>query len=70
MGATTLSRIGKHPKQQLHLFFSFGSMQLKDVAVILKRTLLKFNKAFDHPPYNYMLHTAVLQVDVGKVLFS
>ena len=45
-------------------------MQLKDVAVILKRTLLKFNKAFDHPPYNYMLHTAALQVDVGKVLLS
>ena len=41
-------------------------MQLKDVAIILKRTLLKFNKAFDHPPYNYMLHTAALQVAIVK----
>lgn len=41
-------------------------MQLEDVALILKRTLQKFNKAFDHPPYNYMLHTAALQVDLKK----
>ena len=70
----TLSRSGKKnkTKQQLCLLPlpSFGPMQLKDVAVILKRTLLKFNKAFDHPPYNYMLHTAALQVDVGEVLLS
>lgn len=55
------------PKTHRSNFEHASDEELEDVATILKRTLLKFNKAFDRPPYNYMLHTAQLQASKGGV---
>ena len=30
---------------------------MEELAVILKRSLLKLEKALDYPPYNYIIHT-------------
>ncbi len=45
------------PKYHASHFEDLPDSDMEELAVILKRTLLKLEKALDYPPYNYIIHT-------------
>ena len=49
------------PKQHRSHFEEVDHAELQNLAWVLKSTLRKLEKVLEHPPYNFLIHTAPLQ---------
>ena len=49
------------PRQHASHFETADAAQLQDLSWVLRSTLRKIDKVLEHPPYNFVLHTAPLQ---------
>lgn len=52
------------PKEHKSQFDLMTDAELNDLAVVLRDTISKFEKGFDYPPYNIILHTT--PIDIGE----
>lgn len=49
------------PREHSSHFEAMSWEDMEDLAFVLKRTLARIEDALDHPPYNFMIHTAPMQ---------
>jgi UDPglucose--hexose-1-phosphate uridylyltransferase len=49
------------PRQHASHFETADQAQLQDLSWVLRSTLRKIDKVLEHPPYNFVLHTAPVQ---------
>ncbi len=55
-----------YPKRHCTQFDQQSSVELDELAIILRRSLLNLEKLSQHVPYNYLIHSAPFDIDASE----